>query len=103
MNTQYSMSGEGPPLDTMYMGKESLSRRRSQEQRERRESRTRRQKSQGRVFVRRFDRSYSRNGRSQLQNGRTGGFYSERSRSRESRRDGYDQSRSGSKGQHRKE
>ena len=51
MNTQSSMRDGGLPLDTMYMGKESLSRRRSQEQRERRESKTRRQDSQGRVFL----------------------------------------------------
>ena len=55
VNIQYSMS-------MMYVVKECLSRRRSQEQRERRESRTRRHDSQGRVYERRFDRLYSRDG-----------------------------------------
>ena len=68
--------------DTMYMGHESLLRRRSQEVRQRRGSNTWRQDSQGRNYYRHYDRSQSRRRfeRSRSQNRR--GFSRERSQSR---------------------
>ena len=51
VNTQFSMVQKGGgSLNTMFMGTESLSRRKSQEARNRRESNTRRQDSQGRGY-----------------------------------------------------
>ena len=54
-------------------------RKRNHEAKNRRESQTRRQDSQGKGYYRRYDRSqlYDNNRRSQLQNGRAGGFYRE--------------------------
>ena len=74
----------GGSLNTMFMGTESLSRRKSQEARNRRESNTRRQDSQERGYYIRYDthHSYSHKGRLQSQNDRAGEFYRERSQSR---------------------
>ena len=61
-SAQFSMAKNGgDPLNTMFMGSESLSRRQSQEARNRRESNTRRQDSQGRGYYRRYNRSQSYN------------------------------------------
>ena len=51
VNTQFSMAQNGGgSLNTIFIGTESLSRKKSQEARNRRESNTRRQDSQGRGY-----------------------------------------------------
>ena len=83
MNHQYSTREGGEvPIDTMYIGKESLSERRSQEARYKRGSMTRRQDSQGRGSYKRYERfqSLNRNRRSQSCDRR--GFYTEHSQLR---------------------
>ena len=86
VNTKYATSQEPGVMNTMFMGIESPSRRRSQEAREaRRLSNIRRYDSQGRGFVKTYDRSLSQNHdrRSQLRD--LGRFQREHSRSRQSR------------------
>ena len=103
-SAQFSMAKNGgDPLNTMFMGSESLSRRQSQEARNRRESNTRRQDYQGRGYYRRYNRSqsYNCNGRPQSQNGRVGDFYREHSQLR-SRYVEFNQGQLGNRGQQAK-
>ena len=68
MNTQYAITRGSGEVSTMFIGRESQSRRRSQEARAReararearRFSNTRRYDSQGRGFVRIYDKSWDR-------------------------------------------